>query len=822
MDALPILLGNRAFIKATIHMHTAIFHTIRIALILVFMGSVGCLSAREPVDKTAYQGTLWVQANPWFPPVKSRLIAPLGGPNYAMKRYEDKGGWLGAVKQLSECGVTGLQMELIGGAFWETFMDVLNAAEKSGTDFKLSIFETRDGNTFDDVRNGLTALLERLNPILRNHPNVYRLDGRPVIIIYQTAFLKPEQWTGLFDELEAKYGKIVWLFVSFDGASLNTDLVVFESYLEVFDGISNYCCFSEEGQREHYAMVSEVMKRHPEKIFEAGVHNAYMSHFHNGGFNTDLSHKFRASLDIDLEAGADSLTLTNLFDHYENSLFLPCYEREDFLLKYTACRLAEYRGETVGGNEPELVVVTDINLRLGEDLNLDLVTMPVSHDEKTAEVDVTWCDADGHEILAFPTRLLNLEQAGCERFSVKCPLWSDVMAVTPRVTLRWNGTEKVFAPHTMTTIQPTMRSNNMYWARSSRNQLKVVALAQPEWTLNGAGPGSRIAWGDGLFVFRAMVAAVANQNIDQIRIMRNGREFATLEKHDLMFEHALILPCPGDTWDAYHLELENRSGCRYQTLPVFVALAPDDNRDVEIPVFCADGAVRRTNVDERRLADFRYPMERDNGVLLLDHSGYQHHAYLGGAGYGGGHLKFTGYHFEHSGTVEPQPPPAAPKFGYDDDGRGFLAFDGAQHVSMMAATMPPYASCVELEVRPRAVGTPQDILAVGNKTLRLHLDEQGRLHAVRQGLVNGETADAEIVSRASLKADAWHSIKVIYDLARLALFVDGDLQGSVDVAPMQGSDRHNFMLLGCGIANFWDPAKHFTGDIRALYLHSHP
>ena len=136
--------------------------------------------------------------------------------------------------------------------------------------------------------------------------------------------------------------------------------------------------------------------------------------------------------------------------------------------------------------------------------------------------------------------------------------------------------------------------------------------------------------------------------------------------------------------------------------------------------------------------------------------------------------------------------------------------------------MPPYAHTVELEIRPRGDGKAQDILAVGNRTLRLHLDEEGRLHAIRLGLVGGELQDADVASRQPLSAGQWHAITVRYDLARLVLDIDGEEQGGVDVAPIADSDRHNFMLLGCGIAGFWNPANHFTGDIRNLSLHGHP
>ncbi len=780
----------------------------------------GSASGREPIDKTAYQGSCWVQANPWFVPAKSRLIAPLGGPNYAMKRFYDRDGWLGAIRQLHHYGVTGIEFELVGDAYWETYLELLEAARASETGFQVSIFETLPGNSPKEIREGLTQMFDRLNPVLREHPNAARIDGRPVIIIYQVALLAPEAWTPLLDELEATYGPAVWLFVSFDGASLNTDPEVLRSYLEVFDGISNYCNFSDAGQRAHYAMVGPVMREYPEKIFEAGIHNVYMSHFHNGGHEMNLSGKFRASLDISLACQPDSLTLTNLFDHYENSLFLPCYEREDFLLRYTGLRLAQQKNEPVTATEPEYFVVTDINLRLGEDLALDLVYWPVNHPVATAEAEVSWCAVDGRVLHTFPARSLDLREGGCERFSLPSPLWGKEMAITPQVTLRWNGSEQIFAPHTTTAIQPTMRSNNMYWARSNRNQLKVAALDQPEWTLNGAGPGAKIAWNDGLGVFRGMVAAVANQNVDQIRIMRNGREFATLAKGDLMFEHALQLPSPGATWDAYHLELENRDGFRYQTLPVFVTTEPERDCDVAIPVFRSDGTIAEVRVDQRRLADFTYPMDRDDGVLLIDRSGYQHHGYLGGGGYGGGHLKFTGYHFEHSGTVEPLPVPAQPLFARDPDGTGYLAFDGAQHVSMMAATIPPYALTVELELRPRAVGAEQTILAAGNRQLRLYLDSEGRLHASRLGQIGADETVADVAGKTPLQQGQWHRIKVCYDLRQLRLYVDGELQGSVKLAPLPGSVWHNFALLGCGISGFWDPAQHFTGDLRNLTLQS--
>lgn len=74
-----------------------------------------------------------------------------------------------------------------------------------------------------------------------------------------------------------------------------------------------------------------------------------------------------------------------------------------------------------------------------------------------------------------------------------------------------------------------------------------------------------------------------------------------------------------------------------------------------------------------------------------------------------------------------------------------------------------------------------------------------------------------VTSRAALAAGEWHHIATVYDLRRLSLYIDGELQGSVDVYPTVGA--HN-SLSGTtfGSLNPWlnQCSDAFIGDLRNI------
>ena len=310
-----------------------------------------------------------------------------------------------------------------------------------------------------------------------------------------------------------------------------------------------------------------------------------------------------------------------------------------------------------------------------------------------------------------------------------------------------------------------------------------------------------------------------------VRILRNGREIESFGKWDLWMTRLVRLPPAGGALDWYNLELANGNGGRYLSPAIWVT---DGRRQgtVTLPIWRSDGAVAHVEVEAARVPYFHYRCDRDTGGILHDRSGYEHHGYLGGKGYGGGHLARTGYRHEHTGAVGPAVPAAAPTWRRGADGKGFLSFDGANYVMVQGGTAFPYASTYECSVRPRATGTRQGILGAPNGQIRLVRLPDGRIQAARDQATEGmggakpkRGEPATVTSRLPVPEGRWSHIAAVYDLRHLALYVDGHLQGKAPSAPLRSHEWINALVLG-GTCRFpYEPEPSFAGDLRDVRIY---
>jgi hypothetical protein len=246
---------------------------------------------------------------------------------------------------------------------------------------------------------------------------------------------------------------------------------------------------------------------------------------------------------------------------------------------------------------------------------------------------------------------------------------------------------------------------------------------------------------------------------------------------------------------------------------------------VSLPIWSmSTGGVREVEVEAARVPFFKYDCDRNTGRLLYDSSGYNHHGYLGGAGYGGGHLTYTAYRHEHVGLVDGGNE-QFPKYVTDDDGKGCLAFDGSSFVMIQGGTAFPYASTYEVSIKPELTGKKQGVLGAANNQISIYLLEDGRIEASRAGCVEGEggkapdkeeSLTAKVLSKKPLEPGKWSRIAVVYDLRKLMLYVDGELQGEAPLAPTRGAEWINALVLGGGCGFPFNAKDCFTGKIRKV------
>lgn len=793
---------------------------------------------RPPLDKKGYERTVWSQVNPWFPMNKARIHS-YGGPNFSHKLFRGPDIWGQGMKVCDQYGLNGWQVEINEPNGWiNTYRKMLEEAEKVHAKQKLGMFFGFYSKTPEDSLKAVTRILGTIRKELKDSSYVARINGRPVLVIYNPLKFTPEQWKLIFDGLDKEFGPFVYLantrVFSLASRGKNESLIQYlRSYMPYFDGLSNYGSSGISDQKRSAEIVGAVMhKEFPHKIYEGCVHSTYTCHFHMGGLEVHLSKEYRESFDIIFKADPDSISITNLFDHYENSLIFPCYEREDLLMRYMHYRIAKWRGsEFPAMSTPELVLTNYNMVLLGwQNLDFEIIGFPIRSSSKEVTVQLDLCNTAGKVLRSFPPRSMLLDgDVKVETFSVPSTDFALERGIVPRLIYQWRGKTYKMNYNPMTLISPSIRSYRMYWARSTRNALQVRNGEEP-WTLGTSLPGGTLPYPkSGISNFQAYVLPVWGQSSDtkgylQHSIKRNGMEFYTTSnyRHYLNMNFALELPKSNGTLNFYHLEMENAEGSRWQSLPVWVA-AESRSGTVKIPVWKEDGAIHEYEVEKAWVPYFYYPCDTDNGNLLVDVSGYMHNGNINGSGYGGGHLGYTGYYYYHNGPI---PSAKTSIFRKEPDGRGLLHFSGKDYVMIMGGTAFPGASTYELQVRPAQLGKVMGLLGSGNNQISLAVLPDGRLKAERRsetegmgGNKPGRTIQNEVVSKDKLSIGKWSSIVVVYNLKKLSLYLNGKLEGEVESVPIRAHEWINHLIVGASNKWVWNPVNHFEGDIREIRIY---
>ena len=794
---------------------------------------------RPKFDKSGSKGFVTTQVNPWFTFAKPKIHA-LGGPNYAMKDYVGKNLWAQGLKVMEDYGFDVAYIEINDGGWYHTYVAMLKQAKEMNLKIKLGMFV---GHSHKDPNVVLSRLLKNWKTFkddIKNHPNVYRIDGRPVVLLYSPAGFQPEQWKTIFDGLEKEFGPMVFLanLRGLRGAVMSdtTELAKeVRRYMPYFDGVSNYGSSGVENQRKIAEAIAPIMHNEfPQKIYEGCIHGTYTCHFHMGGLAVDLSQYYRDSFDLMTKANPDSINITNLFDHYENSLIFPCYEREDFMIRY-----AQYWSSTRPNGKPfpkiktpELVVTNHVMNLLGrEDVRMEVIGFPFDANDTKVKIQLDLCDTTGKVIKSYPEELLDLSKTAQVRSYTFPALEAEkYRGVAPRLRYTWMKKNYKMNYNPMTLIAAGVRSYRMYWARSTKNALILRGGADSLWYMGNVSTGGTLSYPRGGIVnFMAYLKprwgeGKRNMNYSQYAIKRNGNEFyrSTEGINRLNANLALPLPASGEALQYFHLEMENAEGVKFQTLPIWVA-PPTRKGMVKIPVWTPDKKITEVEIEEFRVPYYYYPCNTNSGNVLLDVSGYVHNGNIAGGGYGGGHLGHTGYYYYHNGPIAPN---TKVKFMRDEKGKGFYRFGGKDSITIMGGTAMPYASTYEISVRVPELGTKMGLFGTGNNQINLAILPDGKLWLQRANEREGKAAkppkkifNAEIVSKDRIQVGKWHRVAVTYDLKKIRLYLDGKLQGEADVPPSEGHEWINHLLVGSLCQWVWTPKDRLKGDIRDIRIY---
>ena len=796
---------------------------------------------RPPFDKSDYKGTVAVQVNPWFPLDKPAADA-YGGPNIPWIRFGSD-VWRNGMELCAEYGVNAFVPEINEPSAWTgVWRGLLDAAAKSeNKDIKVGMFFGFYSKTADDSIKSMKRILGQFREDLKSNPHVLRAGGHPVMLVYTPYKYKIEEWKRIFDALDAEFGRMVYLanFRSLamarggSGATAEHFEQELRKFLQVFDGVSNYGSAGIASQHMCAEVLKRVMKEFPGKIYEGGIHSTYTCHYHMGGLEVHLSREWRDSVDTYFASDPDSEMLTNLFDHYENSLVYPCYEREDFLLRYIEWALHKWKGRKFRfAKEPEIVLTNHNTIQLGwESLDFEVMAFPIDSKDKEIEVWLELCNTAGEVLRTFKPRKMKLDDFRCESYSVPSTYFAGERGIVPRVKYKWRGKERFTDFNPMTLVSPSLRSYHMYWARSTRNHLS--SNGRVDWTMDGVAQGGTLVSKGGQTVFTAYLNNKGwvgpAQGYAYTTVKRDWSDFYRTTDARLKgaMQQVFDLPDPGAGLHYYHVEIENGMGRKAQTLPIWHTNGSRPGA-VDMPVKKEDGTIASYKIEAARVPFWHYPCDTDGGKFLLDASGYRHNGSVRGSGYGGGHLGHMGYNHYHNGALDAPKDTFHTLWRRDGHGKGYLSFNGSNdYVVVMGGTAFPGASTYEISVRPAEFGREMGLFGSGNNQISLDVLADGRVRAARrsenEGVAGtprkGAFVNREVVSETRLEVGKWTKIQVVYDLTRLRLYVGGKLQGEVDSAPIANHEWETHLIIGAKCSWVWNPKDNFKGDIRDIRIY---
>ena len=733
----------------------------------------------------------------------------------------------------------------------------------------------------DAIAKGWIKKLRPLNEMMRNHPNYDRVDGYPVIVCYAPGGApapEAEWWAGAVDRIEAELGRFVWLRSShfwnadtlpewiphLDGVTqYSTHGVAFENFHEVAEPMHNRWpgkIFEANAGVVHQSVIQGSVGR-------------------DWGYGTGF---LRFTLDYALSLEPDSLHITNWNDVEENSHVAPSHIRWDSPLRIIRAATREFRGlGSPERTAPELIVTNKIDLLLGQMLDVEVVGLPMASGSGPVTLDLRLSDDAGREIHRFEPRTVRYGELKSERFRVQSADLGDGTpppAVYPVLFYDYDGERH--GPYRLrpTRLRIGQVPTDLVWMTpldAWRPDFAVSwAAAQPgahvDWrSLKRGGlageavsPGGTLTAPPGgprpVFLYRTIAPATRGA-LTETHLLRDGRPFADFPPRQRRKDGAATwFKRPHSAPNAW-LELETVSyesrdipfGDKslsvrepeglWTSLPIQLARGKKEREHVRVPVPLMPGdpkysrltenvktrwksldyhmnRIREVTVPRRRITAFHYPFDGANGEMVLDHSGYDHHGWIGNRRTRTGHLGDGpfGFNFEHffskfSAPVrsERQLTAEAPERHPGEGLDGFLRFDGKEDYAYFhARTSMPFVSTFELTLRPSS--TERKMVALSTRPLQRNVAQNGDqrmtigVDAERRLIVQSPAGAREfpgspqaIRSELRLPADKWSHVAVVNDGRNIRAYIDGEsVPGEIDASTWGVWKKGSFLFLG--------------------------
>jgi hypothetical protein len=672
-----------------------------------------------------------------------------------------------------------------------------------GLPFKIALCVDGWPGSIDEVVAALATFLTDWG----RHPNNYFIDGRPVIFIYQHGRSLAD-CKAILERLAARGLRAYWLVQPEGETSGWAAADVLQAHLKVFDGLYDFGVngFPLPQMISRLTNGREALRQtRPTGLLCAGISQGYLGP-HNGfyrpyfGTGTLLDNWAAA-----LATNADWVCLCTWNDFWETTHFEPAVWSRDVMLKLNRDLLRQWRGEPRPDRPPGVFLSYKEEVTLGDDWNLDVVSLPYSTDAAACRVRVlTTAGQVIHEFAALPLprdervrhtlclpapglegpRELRL-QAAVTTVPAPEPVWRELYPVLIRPggmrawrTVRFDLGDLLPAP-TLTAAESPAGTRLTatfpswsWWGRAEllRNGVEIAAQDIAKF-----GPVDTAI----SFLVKPEDRRLARDQF-VVRLTRRDRRFTTSP------------PCL----------LGEYSG-EPVTLPVLVRGTDFDEGwgrpHWRSPWRLEQAEVRDIAVPPQEVWRVVLPLDADSGDACTDRGGWQVQAKRGVR--------------DRWGATAPELRPAWASVEVNGTPRLALRFDGENdNVTFPFRTLPPGALTIEFLVRPTK-GGPGTLFADQNGDLDVRLNELGQVVVQRQ--------ETRLVSADALAAGAWHRLVVVYDYRELRLYHNGALSAR-GAAPASLRGINSRPVLGALCREGQPLADPFTGELAGFALSARP
>lgn len=307
----------------------------------------------------------------------------------------DEGAEEGTKKQIRtalQYGIDGFCVDLIISAshdatFYTRAMQRFFQAA-AGTPFKIAL-------CIDSSAPSPAFMTDALEDFLRKwggHPNTCRINGKPVIFIYNSLPRTLEEWSGILSALRTRGQEAYWLVQPQREDTLWGNSKILVDNLAVFDGFYDFGIngFTPEQMLQRLTNGTKAIAEHkPGGILSAGITQGYLGNvnsFYRPYHNTGT---LRSNWEAAIKSGAPWVCITTWNDYAEHTQFEPSAVNRDALLRINRDYLASWRGMPLPPRPPQIIISYHEEVSLGDDWTLEVLSLPYTTALASVQIRLT-------------------------------------------------------------------------------------------------------------------------------------------------------------------------------------------------------------------------------------------------------------------------------------------------------------------------------------------------------------------------------------------------------------------------------------------------